>query len=173
MNEIKAIETVYNGHRFRSRLEARWAVFFDALMIKWEYEPEGYKTPDGNYLPDFLLPDAWVRSSVQGVFFEVKPPGHEDMHWPLWYVADQLDKGAMLAVGFDFMGSRDDEGLYQIAPWWDYSMTLYVCSYCRRTKFEFTEGSYMNCDGCQRSDYEYSQHLLEAAHDTARSYRFW
>ena len=28
---IKAIETVYNGYRFRSRLEARWAVFFDAL----------------------------------------------------------------------------------------------------------------------------------------------
>jgi hypothetical protein len=27
---IQAIETVYRGHRFRSRLEARWAVFFDA-----------------------------------------------------------------------------------------------------------------------------------------------
>jgi hypothetical protein len=29
--EIKAIETSYKGYRFRSRLEARWAVFFDAL----------------------------------------------------------------------------------------------------------------------------------------------
>ena len=26
-NDIKAIETEYDGHRFRSRLEARWAVF--------------------------------------------------------------------------------------------------------------------------------------------------
>ena len=39
---IKPIETVYKGDRFRSRLEARWAVFFDAARIKWEYEPEGY-----------------------------------------------------------------------------------------------------------------------------------
>ena len=42
MSEIKAIETVYNGYRFRSRLEARWAVFFDAAGIKYEYEPEGF-----------------------------------------------------------------------------------------------------------------------------------
>ena len=39
---IKAIETSYKGYRFRSRLEARWGVFFDALDIKWEYESEGF-----------------------------------------------------------------------------------------------------------------------------------
>ena len=39
---IKPIETVYNGYRFRSRLEARWAVFFDQLGIKNEYEKEGF-----------------------------------------------------------------------------------------------------------------------------------
>ena len=54
---LKPIETYYNGYRFRSRLEARWAVFFDALGIKWEYEPEGYELPGGiRYLPDFYLP---------------------------------------------------------------------------------------------------------------------
>ena len=42
MSEIKAIETYYKGYRFRSRLEARWAVFFDAAGIKYEYEPEGF-----------------------------------------------------------------------------------------------------------------------------------
>lgn len=64
---IKAIETVYNGYRFRSRLEARWAVFFDALGTPWEYEKEGYDLPDiGWYLPDFWLPD-------QGCFVEIKP----------------------------------------------------------------------------------------------------
>jgi len=40
---IKPIETLYNGYRFRSRLEARWAVFFDAIGLKYEYEVEGYK----------------------------------------------------------------------------------------------------------------------------------
>ena len=54
---IKAIETVYNGYRFRSRLEARWAVFFDAVGIEYEYEPEGLILSDGTpYLPDFYLP---------------------------------------------------------------------------------------------------------------------
>lgn len=32
-NDIKAIETEYDGHRFRSRLEARWAVFFNAVGL--------------------------------------------------------------------------------------------------------------------------------------------
>lgn len=64
MTNIKPIETVYNGYRFRSRLEARWAVFFDVLGIEYEYEPEGFDLGDGvYYLPDFYLPydDVWVE----------------------------------------------------------------------------------------------------------------
>jgi hypothetical protein len=49
------IETIYHGARFRSRLEARWAVCFDALGIPWEYEPQGYHLENGPYLPDFRL----------------------------------------------------------------------------------------------------------------------
>ena len=53
---MRAIETYYNGYRFRSRLEARWAVFFDSLHVKYEYEPEGFELPDGSrYLPDFRV----------------------------------------------------------------------------------------------------------------------
>lgn len=53
---MKAIETMYSGYRFRSRLEARWAVFFDALGIRYEYEPEGFVLDDGTwYLPDFRV----------------------------------------------------------------------------------------------------------------------
>lgn len=53
---IKPIETIYNGYRFRSRLEARWAVFLDSLGVKYEYEPEGFEMPDGTrYLPDFRV----------------------------------------------------------------------------------------------------------------------
>jgi len=55
---MKAIETVYNGYRFRSRLEARWAVFFDHAGIEYEYEPEGFELGDGTrYLPDFYFPE--------------------------------------------------------------------------------------------------------------------
>lgn len=60
---VKAIETAYRGYRFRSRLEARWAIFFDALGIPWEYEKEGYELPSGRYLPDFWLPqhECWIE----------------------------------------------------------------------------------------------------------------
>lgn len=58
MNCLRAIETEYKGYRFRSRLEARWAVFFDVCGVNWEYEPEGFILPNGQqYLPDFLLHD--------------------------------------------------------------------------------------------------------------------
>lgn len=63
---IKAIDTEYNGMMFRSRLEARWAVFFDAAKIKYEYEPEGFEHDGIRYLPDFYLPDF-------DTFAEVKP----------------------------------------------------------------------------------------------------
>lgn len=69
---IKAIETRYKGYRFRSRLEARWAVFFDALNFDWEYESEGFVLSDGtHYLPDFRV------KTPQGkdVWYEIKPSG--------------------------------------------------------------------------------------------------
>jgi hypothetical protein len=56
-NVIQPIETMYRGYRFRSRLEARWAVFFDAAGIEWEYEPDGYVVDGRRYLPDFWLPE--------------------------------------------------------------------------------------------------------------------
>jgi hypothetical protein len=61
---LNAIETLYNGYRFRSRLEARWAVFFDAVKERYEYEPEGFDLGEGDwYLPDFYLPrlNLWVE----------------------------------------------------------------------------------------------------------------
>lgn len=72
MNTYTAIPTEYKGYRFRSRLEARWAVFFDACEVKWEYEPEGFKLPNGQlYLPDFLLHGCAGRSPSD-LYIEVK-----------------------------------------------------------------------------------------------------
>lgn len=52
---IKPIETAYRGYRFRSRLEARWAVFFDGIKLDWRYEPQGFEKNGDRYLPDFLV----------------------------------------------------------------------------------------------------------------------
>lgn len=63
---VRAIETRYAGVRFRSRLEARWAVFFDTAGVRWHYEAEGFELDGLRYLPDFWLP-------VNGYWIEVKP----------------------------------------------------------------------------------------------------
>lgn len=66
--DIKPIETFYNGYRFRSRLEARWAVFFDSLGVDYEYEPEGFVLPSGKmYLPDFRV-KCWGTRGLPEVF---------------------------------------------------------------------------------------------------------
>lgn len=59
---IAAIPTLYRGRQYRSRLEARWAAFFDLLGWQHEYEPFDL----GKWSPDFLLPE-W------DVLVEVKP----------------------------------------------------------------------------------------------------
>lgn len=67
---IKPIETTYKGYRFRSRLEARWAVFFDVLGLEWEYEKEGFDLGEtGWYLPDFFIKN---KETSIGWFVEVK-----------------------------------------------------------------------------------------------------
>ena len=76
---LTPIPTRYKGYHFRSRLEARWAVFFDYLGLDWEYEPEGYeiwhdpidlwefvedsKEPLSRkvkYLPDFVIRNVFI-----------------------------------------------------------------------------------------------------------------
>ena len=53
---IMPLETFYHGVYFRSKTEARFAVFLDCLGIKWEYEPQGFDLGNGlKYLPDFKI----------------------------------------------------------------------------------------------------------------------
>lgn len=64
---MQAIETSYKGYRFRSRTEARWAVFLDAIHVKWTYEQQGFDLSGTPYLPDF-----WVESWQ--AWIEIKGP---------------------------------------------------------------------------------------------------
>jgi hypothetical protein len=48
---IKAIPTRYKGVQYRSRLEAKWAAFFDNIGWQYTYEPFDL----GGYIPDFLI----------------------------------------------------------------------------------------------------------------------
>lgn len=59
-----SIPTTYNGVNFRSRLEAKWAAFFDLAGWRWNYEPIDLN----RWIPDFVLHGADGK-----VLVEVKP----------------------------------------------------------------------------------------------------
>lgn len=78
--KIKPIETIYKGYWFRSRLEARWAVFLDAIGADWEYEPEGFELENRiYYLPDFRIRANGRGRTPEEFYLEVKGvPTRED-----------------------------------------------------------------------------------------------
>lgn len=64
---IKAIETSFNGIKYRSRLEARWAMAFYLMGVDFLYEYEGFNIDDHTwYLPDFYLPAIGIWVEVKG-----------------------------------------------------------------------------------------------------------
>jgi hypothetical protein len=85
---VKSIETNYNGIKYRSRTEARWAMLFDLAGIGFQYEPEGYELHSGRYVPDFWL-DQW------DCFFEVKP---QNVIIEAGYYCDERSKAEDLAM---------------------------------------------------------------------------
>jgi hypothetical protein len=89
---MAAIPTTYRGVNFRSRLEARWAVFFDALGWDWQYEPVDLN----GWIPDFFIP---TKSGIN-LAIEVKPiffhddriGGPENWYCPWLYEDESLKK---------------------------------------------------------------------------------
>lgn len=104
---IRSLTTSYAGVKFRSRAEARWAIFFDAIGLSWQYEFEGFEVRRGvAYLPDFWLPE------VKGA----EPTDEERAKCVA--LAEQSEADILLAVGnpeerfqllwFDHSGEREE-----------------------------------------------------------------
>jgi hypothetical protein len=167
---IKPIETVYNGYRFRSRLEARWAVFFDTLGIKYEYEKEGYDLDGVWYLPDFWLPGVSLRGGKDGIWCEIKseqPTKGEERLCQL--LNKSTGFGAVLVVG---LPSSDADAMYQeLYDWWDNCMLWCKCYGCGYIKVEFSEGNYMECPRC-KADCDDDHPDIVAAYGAAKSAHF-
>ena len=169
---MKAIETLYNGYRFRSRLEARWAVFFDAINIQYEYEPEGYLLSDGTkYLPDFYLPESDTFFEVKGIMNDI------DLHKITQFITESKKPLVIGYSDFTFEACddycHDEEDLFLLARK-DMS-TLIECPKCGKHYFlgenggwccrccgEYDGDSYHNivCWGDIR--YEPEQHIANA-----------
>lgn len=98
--EVKVIQTRHDGYHFRSRTEARWAVFFTELGIDYEYESEGYDVDGRWYLPDFVL---WLPGRKRPLIAEVKGRVHcelEGDHADLcWSLSVGLKRQVLLLVG--------------------------------------------------------------------------
>ena len=72
INGIKAIPTIYNGQKYRSKLEAEYAKGMDEAGVAFVYEPEGFVLSDGTkYLPDFYLPDYDLFIEVKGIMSDL------------------------------------------------------------------------------------------------------
>ena len=184
MSEIKPIETKYKGYRFRSRLEARWAVFFDALNIRYEYEAEGFDLSshpttkkylgEGNhwYLPDFFLPD-------YGYYVEIKPdlPEGDDLAAKKCASLAFVGKPIILIYGSP---GRDSYSIALFSVEEQPISTEYVFAEGRKCdRLWLVSDAYqlaLNCKTCSEpkcGDKMTGAHLgLQDAYDAARSARF-
>lgn len=62
---MKSFGGLYKGRKYRSRLEIKWAIFFDYLGWEYEYEPFDLK----GWIPDFAL----YGANGQIILVEIKP----------------------------------------------------------------------------------------------------
>lgn len=177
---IRAIETTYNGYRFRSRLEARWAVFMDTLGVPYRYEPEGFDLDGEWYLPDFWLPD-------QDCWLEIKPsdpsPRETELLGRLVQATGKdgyLLYGDCWVPGFDGRGYRGSkqwpmgDGADEEGVCWDGDSYCWcACPQCGRVGIEFEARAERLCS-CFPGDkgYAWGADRLVVAYTRARSARF-
>lgn len=136
---VRAIPTDYNGVRFRSRLEAKWAAFFDRCEWRWDYEPSDYE----GYIPDFCLffrvpvlvevkPLQWDESeSDEAILDEVRSK-----------VVRSGIKGEVLLLGtrltpgpHPYLGQMMsiDSDADEVSPWG--AAFAFECTHCQRKSF--------------------------------------
>ena len=102
--EYKRKRCIYKGTVFQSKLEARWAVIFDALGIDWIYEPETFRIEWGNeiicYCPDFYLPKLKI-------YVEVKPT-NDALKQKAYAIGQMIDWEGPLSEGIIILGPIPD-----------------------------------------------------------------
>ncbi len=169
---IRAIETEYRGYRFRSRLEARWAVFMDTVGVQYRYEPEGFDLGGVWYLPDFWLPDLKT-------FLEIKPTELEQ-HDPAHAKAEGLATGSGFRV-IMLCGEpwpEQYEGFY-FGDYWDYDYQWCQCVRCLAINLQFSGAANRNCEcvagdgGDSGHDLEWPAHWTSAERQWEAQFRGW
>jgi hypothetical protein len=158
--KIMPIETIYNGFRFRSRAEARWAVFFDTCGIKYQYEPEGVRLSDETlYLPDFYLPDSDTWFEVKGVLDAT------DKHKVEQLIADTSKPAVIGYSDLTFEACDAWDGEFCLAS--RNASALCRCSRCGNLWFMGWAG-YYGCRCC--GEYDGDHHIISHLSGPADEY---
>jgi len=175
---IRAISTRYKGYNFRSRLEARWAVFFDAAGIKWEYEAQGFVVGKVPYLPDFYLPELVC-------YFEVKGSNEYDPEFFRCF-AREIECRVVVAegqipspqeitfsddIGLQVFDPSDAKGLSGGSMAWGQRDMFLVCDGCDRIAIMNEVYSSLK-GGCSCGDEQARLMPLSGALTAARAARF-
>lgn len=175
---VHAIPTEYKGVLFRSRLEARWAVFFDTAGIPWEYEPEAFGDGQQGYLPDFWLPD-------QQCYVEIKPTEEYDGEKielayratgkDIFVLCGPIGSPCYSYPGCDECESRKFEG-FRHGSYWDNFYFLTECPVYSRLDFTFSGwGRQLKCTCLEPDSKGGAEHSprLHNAYRAAQTFRFW
>ena len=183
---MRVLQTKYDGHHFRSRLEARWAVFFKELKIPYLYELDGFDLGEaGWYLPDFFLPGVPSRNDPKGqkgIWIEVKPIAPEETYCKkLYALVEDTQLPLIVLIGAVSSGS-DFEKEYEEYRWWDSlpdtedhvtvdtGMLWHKCYKCGKIKIDYGY-EYQGCFACDgHADSEHPS--ITAAVTEALSERF-
>lgn len=179
---MKAIETEYNGILFRSKTEARWALFMDVIGCKYVYEPEGYDLGDNIfYCPDFYLPKL-------DAFLEIKPiTGGLDS--PTEKFVQSTRKTIYTMYGIPCHVDDREFGLNEIQYYinnsdietcvgWDDAQEFCICPNCRRVSIQYCgRTDRINCR-CQKSNhgdkgYNWDDPLLLKAYSIVKQSFRW
>jgi hypothetical protein len=159
---IKAIETQYKGYRFRSRLEARWAVFFDALGVKWEYESEGLNIDGEWYLPDFRLFEPFP------CLIEIKPQDKKIVaNRPHVYLAGKMSSGydyreMFSRVGRSFSVTDFEDGFPETEHEIGDCSIIYVGPYATSCDHGCAHGKQHTAANCGLNGMEEGRKLVES-----------
>lgn len=190
---IKAIDTVYKGRRYRSRLEARWSVVFDELGLPFEYEKEGYELPSGWYLPDFWLRtlDCWIEIKGNAPTLKEEQLAGElavATCKKVYIFYGDIPSGEFGQGGYQYVPFQGEQSLVSVVQWrpdletfgWDENYQFCECLDCGAIGIEFDGRSdRLPCkdSGCARSahgdkGYTPDTQRLQAAYNKARMERF-
>jgi ribosomal protein S27E len=153
MDEWKAIQTFYGGRKYRSCLEARWAVFFDTAGIDFGYEEEGFQLPSGWYLPDFKLLEQkyWIEIKGQEPTELEVLRAMELAEHTGWQVF--IFSGGMWCDETKNKGSQTPEAdVYFPSGGGDCSFTWVVCPICKTAGLVYSNKVWrlpcLQCDEC-------------------------